>query len=385
MVGNKAIAYSAKLSRVQFISAFPITPQTTVMEYLSEMVADGEIDAEYVTCEGELTCQTAALGAAAAGARAFTATSGPGLLYMHHPMHATSGGRFPVVMAVLHRSIKGMQPDHTDMMAQRDTSWLMLECADSQELLDTGIMAYKIAEDKRVRLPTIYAGDGYILSYTAEPVELPDQEEVDAFLPPYKSTYPLLPELAEDARKLQMAMWGMGQDPQLRWKMQQDSMEAAKTVIKDVNEEYGKRFGRSYGNGLIEEYKCEDVEATLVAMGTIASTAKTAIDQLQAGGKKIGLIRLKTFKPFPTEEFQRIGKEIQTIGVIDRNISCGNGGIVYEGIRSSLYDMPERPKTLDFFAGLCGKEVTVNDIKRIAEKTLKVAHGEKGINPVEWV
>jgi len=288
-------------------------------------------------------------------------------------------------MAVLHRSIKGMQPDHTDMMAQRDTSWLMLECADSQELLDTGIMAYKIAEDKRVRLPTIYAGDGYILSYTAEPVELPDQEEVDAFLPPYKSTYPLLPELAEDARKLQMAMWGMGQDPQLRWKMQQDSMEAAKTVIKDVNEEYSKRFGRSYGNGLIEEYKCEDVEATLVAMGTIASTAKTAIDQLQAGGKKIGLIRLKTFKPFPTEEFQRIGKEIQTIGVIDRNISCGNGGIVYEGIRSSLYDMPERPKTLDFFAGLCGKEVTVNDIKRIAEKTLKVAHGLKVINPVEWV
>lgn len=385
MVGNKAIAYAAKLARVQFISAFPITPQTTVVEYLAEMVASGELDAEYVTCEGELTCQTAALGASAAGARAFTATSGPGLLYMHHPMHATSNGRFPVVMAVIHRSVKGMQPDHSDMMAQRDTSWLMLECANAQELLDTGIMAFKIAEDQRVRLPTIFAGDGYILSYTAEPVEIPDQEEVDAFLPPYKSTYPLLPELAEENRMHQLAMWGFGQDPQLRWKLQQDAMEAAKTVIKEVNEEYRKRFGRGYGNGLIEEYKCDDVDAVILAMGTIASTARTAIDQLQSEGKRVGLVRLKSFKPFPSEEIMRVGEKVKAIGVIDRNISCGNGGIVFEGVRSSLYDLDLRPKTLEFYAGLVGKEVTVRDIRKVAEKTLRAAKGEKLESIVEWV
>jgi len=384
MVGNKAVATAAKLARVQFISAFPITPQTTIVEYLAEMVANGELDAEYVNTEGELTCQTAALGASAAGARAFTATSGPGLLYMHHPMHMTAGGRFPVVMAVVHRSVKGMQPDHSDMMAQRDTSWLMLECENSQELLDTGIMAFKIAEDPRVRLPTIFAGDGYILSYTAEPVEIPAQEDVDAFLPPYKTSYPLLPELEEESMKHQMAMWGFGQDPQILWKIQQEAMEAAKTVIKEVNEEYGKRFGRRYGNGLVDEYKCEGADAVIVAMGTIASTARTTIDRLRKEGKKVGLVKLKSFKPFPSEEFQRIGKNVNAIGVIDRNISCGNGGIVFECIRSSLYDIEERPRTLEFYAGLVGKEVTVKDIEKIAEKTLKGARGDK-VTQVEWV
>jgi len=385
MVGNKAVAYAAKLARVQFISAFPITPQTTIVQYLADMIAKGELDAEYVTVEGELTAQTAALTAAAAGVRAFTATSGPGLLYMHHPMHATSGARLPVVMAVVHRSVKGMQPDHSDMMAQRDTSWLMLECENSQELLDTGIMAFKIAEDSRVRLPTIFAGDGYILSYTAEPVEVPGQEEVDAFLPPYKTTFPLLPEQAEESRRWLMEQWGVGQDPQLRWKRQQEAMEAAKSVIKEVNEEFGRWFGRSYGNGLVEEYRCEDAEAVIVGMGTIASTARTAIDNLQKQGKRVGLVKLKSFKPFPAEEFQRIGEKVRAIGVIDRNISCGSGGIVFGEIRNSLYDLDERPKTLEFYAGLCGKEVRVEDIERMAEKTLKVARGARVASLVEWV
>jgi pyruvate ferredoxin oxidoreductase alpha subunit len=385
MVGNKAIAYAAKLARVQFISAYPITPQTSVVEYLAEMVASGELDAEFVNVEGELTAQTAALGASASGARAFTATSGPGLLYMHHAMHATSGGRFPVVMAVIHRSVKGMQPDHSDMMAQRDTGWIMLECENSQELLDTGIMAFRIAEDERVRLPTIFAGDGYILSYTAEPVEIPSQEDVDAFLPPYRSSYPLLPGLAEEARKVQMEQWGIGQDPQLRWRRQQEAMEAAKEVIKEVNEEYYKWFGRRYGNGLVEEYRCEDAEAFIVAMGTIASTARTAIDRLRARGERIGLVKLKSFRPFPSEEFRRLGAEARAIGVIDRNISLGSGGITYQEIRSSLYDLDERPRVLGFHAGLSGKEVRVEDIMGICEKTLRAARGKAETPLVEWV
>lgn len=385
MVGNKAVAYAAKLARVKYISAFPITPQTTIVQYLASMIANGELDAEYVTVEGELTAQASAFTAAAAGVRAFTATSGPGLLYMHHPMHITSGARLPVVMGVVHRSVKGMQPDHSDMMAQRDTSWLMFECEHSQELLDTGIMAFRIAEDERVRLPAIFAGDGYILSYTAEPVEIPAQEEVDDFLPPYKTHWPLLPEQVDHILPFMMSQWGFGQDPQDRWRRQQEAMEAAKTVIREVNDEYRKRFGRSYGNGLVEEYMCDGAEAVVVAMGTIASTARSAVRNLRKRGEDVGLVKLKSFKPFPAEDFQRIGKDVSAMGVVDRNISCGTGGIVFNNVRSSLYDLEERPKTLQFYAGLCGKEVRVGDIERIAKKTLKAARGKEVAPLVEWV
>jgi pyruvate/2-oxoacid:ferredoxin oxidoreductase alpha subunit len=385
MVGNKAVAYAAKIARAGYISAFPITPQTTIVQYLSDMIANGELDAEYVTVEGELTAQASAFTASAAGVRAFTATSGPGLLYMHHPMHVTAGSRLPVVMAVVHRSVKGMQPDHSDMMAQRDTGWMMFECEHSQELLDTGIMAYKIAEDERVRLPAIFAGDGYILSYTAEPVELPPQEEVDEFLPPYQTEWPLLPEKMNQVLPFMMKQFGFGGDPQDPWKRQQKAMEEAKTVIREVNDEYGKRFGRSYGNGLVEEYMCEDADAVIVAMGTIASTARTAILNLRKKGKNIGLVKLKSFKPFPAEEFQRIGKEVKALGVVDRNISCGSGGIVFGEIRNSLYDLDERPRTLQFYAGLIGKEVKVGDIEKVAEKTMRVAEGGEAGPVVEWV
>ena len=383
MVGNKAVAYAAKLARVKYVSAFPITPQTTIVQYLSDMVATGEMDAEYVTMEGELSCQASAITASTT-VRSFTATSGPGLLYMHHPLHMTSWARLPLVMAVIHRTTKGMSPDQMDTMSQRDTGWLQLECQNAQELLDTGLMSFKIAEDPRVRLPLIFAGDGYILSYTSEPVEIPAQEEVDAFLGPYKRPYPMFPEEAEASRKLMGEMWGGG-DPQDQWRVQQEAAENAKTVIKEVNAEFQKWFGRSYGNGLVEEYKCEDVDAVIVAMGTIASTAKTAIDQMQKDGKKIGLVAIKSFKPFPSEEFQRIAGYVDAMGVIDRNISTGTqGGITYTEIRHALYDLDDKPKTINFFAGLRGKEVRVRDIKKMAEKTLKVARGEKVDSRVEW-
>ncbi|MBN2335519.1 pyruvate ferredoxin oxidoreductase [Candidatus Bathyarchaeota archaeon] len=384
MVGNKAVAYAAKLARVQYVSAFPITPQTTIVQYLADMIASGELDADYVTMEGELSCQSSAMTAATT-VRSFTATSGPGLLYMHHPMHMTTWARLPLVMAVIHRSTKGMQPDQMDMMSQRDTGWLMLECQNSQELLDTGIMSFKIAEDKRVRLPLIFAGDGYILSYTSEPVELPPQEEVDAFLPPYDRPYPMFPEEAEKAMALMSEMWNPFVDPQKVWKDQQDAAMAAKTVIKEVNTEFERWFGRSYGNGLVEEYKCDGVEAVIVSMGTIASTAKTAIDQMQADGEKIGLVAIKSFKPFPDEEFQRIAGYAKAMGVIDRNVSTGTrGGITFTELRHALFDVDERPATLNFHAGMRGKEVRVTDIKRMAEKTLKAARGEKVSPQVEW-
>jgi pyruvate ferredoxin oxidoreductase alpha subunit len=385
MVGNKAVAHAVRLARAKFISAFPITPQTTIVQYIADMVANGEIDADYVTTEGELTAQASAFTAGAAGVRAFTATAGPGLLYMHHPMLATRNNRVPVVMALMHRGIKGMDPDQTDMMAQRETGWMMLECESGQEIIDTLLMAYKVAEDSRVRLPIIVAGDGYILSYTDEPINIPDEAKVDAFLPPYKTTIPLLPDQGKESAEYQMKAWSVGRDPQANFQDDQQAMENAKKVIKEINAEYKKLFGRGYGNGLVEEYKTKDVDAVIVAAGTIASTARVAIDNLQAQGKKVGLVKIKAFKPFPAEEFEKLGPKFKAMGVIDRNISIGSGGWTYGEIRNAMYELEEKPKMLQFHAGLNGKEVRVQDIMKVGEKTLKAANGAKVSPQVEWV
>ena len=411
MVGNKAVAYAVKLSRANLIAAYPITPQTTIVQYLSEFVSNGELQAEFVNVEGEITAQLACMAGSIAGARVFTATSGPGLLYMHHALHGTARYRLPVVMAVANRGVRTMGPDHTDMMAQRDTGWIHLYCENNQEVLDTGIMAYRIAEDERIRLPVAFGLDGYVLSYTAEPVEIPDQDEVDNFLLPYKSQYPVLPENFDseieeykkhwsEGRKinepfipypadesfshLTMVSWEADHDLQWRWKGHQEAMMRAKEVIKEVDEEYGRRFGRSYG-GLVDEYDCEDAEVVIVAMGTIASTARAAIDKLRKDGKPVGLVKLKSFRPFPAEEFQRIGRRIKAIGVIDRNISLGGGGIVFSSVRSALYGQDEQPLVLGYHTGLAGNEVRVRDIEYIADRTLKVARCEKVESLVEWV
>lgn len=411
MVGNKAVAYGAKLSRANLIAAYPITPQTTIVQYLSEFVASGELPAEFVNVEGEITAQLVCLSGSIAGARAFTATSGEGLLYMHHALHGTARYRCPVVMAVANRGVRTMGPDHTDLMAQRDTGWIHLYCENNQEVLDTCIMAYKIAEDERVRLPVAFALDGYVLSYTAEPVIIPDQELVDKFLPPYKTQYPILPEdfdndievykrhwaegrsinqpftpypADESFMHLTMITWGPGHDMQWRWRGHQEAIVRAKEVIKEVDEEFGKIFERRYG-GLLEEYRCEDADAVIVAMGTIASTSRAAVDKLRRDGKKIGLVKLKSFRPFPSEEFQDIGGRVKAIGVIDRNISLGEGGIVHGSVRSALYDQCERPLILSFHTGLAGREVRVKDIEHIITKTLKAADEGRIEAEVEWV
>ena len=382
MVGNKATATGVKLARVKVAAAFPVTPQTTITEYLSEMVANGELDAEFVNVEGELSSQVVVQAASRVGARTFVCTSGPGQLYMHHPMHQTSDNRLPVVMAVVHRGNKGMQPDHTDLMSQMWTGWLQLYCEHNQELLDTCLMAYKIAEDKRVRLPLAFGYDGYVLSYTAEPVEIPAQEAVDAWLPPNKPMPSILPDEVDPSTFGRG--WGRG-DPQMRWKMHHDAVVGSREVIKEVNEDYGKTFGRKYGNGLVDEYRCEDAEAVVVTMGSMTGTARTAVDRLWNDGKKVGLVKLKCFLPFPIEDFQKIGASVNALGMIDRNVCLGHGGAGFRLIRDSLYDLEDRPSVLQFHAGLGGKEVRVSDVVRVGEKTLKAARGEKVSSLVEWI
>ncbi len=374
MVGNKATATAVKLARVQVASAFPVTPQTTITEYLSEMVVNGELDAEFVNAEGELSTQVIVQAASRVGARTFVCTSGPGQLYMHHPMHQTSSNRLPVVMAVVHRGNKSMGPDHTDLMSQMWTGWIQLYVENNQEVLDTVLMAYKIAEDERVRIPVAVGYDGYVLSYTAEPVEIPDQGKVDAWLPPYKAIPSFLPGEQDPPSRIRVP-----------WKEHHEIIVNSQKVIMEVNDSYGKTFGRSFGNGLTETYRTEDADAILVAMGSIAGTARAAVDRLWEDGKKVGLVKLKCFLPFPVEDFKVYGEKYRAIGMLDRNICMGHGGAGYRLIRDTLYDLDDRPSVLQFHAGMAGKEVRVYDVYDIGEKVLKVAKGGKVTTSVNWV
>jgi pyruvate ferredoxin oxidoreductase alpha subunit len=381
MVGNKAAATACKLARVQVASAFPITPQTTITQYLSEMYAAGDWNFDFVNVEGELSSQVVVQAASRVGARTFTCTSGPGLLYMHHPMQGTGSGRLPVVMAVVHRSYKAMQPDHSDLMSQQWTGWGHQYVEHAQEVLDSLLMAYKVAEDPRVRIPIAVGYDGYVLSYTAEPVEIPDQALVDEWLPPNKPMPSILPDEVDP--KTFAGGWGGG-DPQMPWKIHHDAILKIEDVLKETMDSFEKTFGRRYGNGMIQEYMMEDVDVAIVAMGTIAGTAKAAVEKMQKEGKKVGLIKLRSFIPFPYNDFKELAKRIDAFAVVDRSICPGKGGPAFGKIRDVLYDMEERPKMLQFHAGLGGKEVRTHDFEMIGDKILNYAKGRKE-DQVTWV
>jgi len=381
MVGNKAAATACKLARVQVASAFPITPQTTITQYLSEMHAKGEWDFDFVNVEGELSSQVVVQGASRVGARTFTCTSGPGLLYMHHPMQGTGSGRLPVVMAVVHRSYKAMQPDHSDLMSQQWTGWSHWYVEHAQEVLDSLLMAYKVAEDPRVRIPVAVGYDGYVLSYTAEPVDIPDQELVDSWLPPNKPMPSIIPD--EVDKSTFGRGWGGG-DPQMAWKVHHDAILGIEPILKETMDSFEKTFGRRYGNGLVQEYMMDDVDVAIVAMGTIAGTCKAAVEKMQNEGKKVGLIKLRSFIPFPENDFKEIAKRVDAFAVVDRSICPGKGGPVFGKLRDTLYEEEDKPKILQFHAGLGGKEVRVHDFEMIGDKLLSAAKGGK-VDKVTWV
>jgi len=284
-------------------------------------------------------------------------------------------------MCTVHRGNKSMQPDHTDLMSQEHTGWIQTYAENNQEVLDTVLMAYKIGEDPRVRLPVAVGYDGYVLSYTAEPVEIPSQEAVDAWLPPYK-TPSILPK-DYDPNASGRRRRG-GRDVQQGWIDQHKAILGAEKVIKEVHADFAKVFGRSYGNGMVEEYKTEGVEAVMVAMGSMAGTARAAIDKLQANGSKVGLIKLKGYMPFAADDIRDIASRVDCIGMVDRNILMGHGGCGYRMIQNSLYNEDVRTPVLQFHAGLSGKEVRIDDLVRVGEKILKKAHGES-VSQVEWV
>jgi len=363
---NHIAAYAAKAARVQVIAAYPITPQTSMVERIAELVESGELDAEYIRVESEHSAMAACIGAAAAGVRTFTATASHGLVLMHEPLHWASGSRLPIVMPVVNRTLGpgwNIWADYTDSMSQRDTGWLQFCCADNQEVFDTIIQAYKLCEDERVLLPVMICLEAFILSHTYMPVRIPDQDKIDDFLPSYKPKWFLDIDNPLSHANIVSPEWYM----EFRY-MMQEAMENAKQLIPEIDKEYGKYFGFEHG-GLIDKYKCEDADLILLTMGTIGSESKITVDNLRKEGLKVGSARVRVFRPFPKEEIRKLAENTQMFAIIDRGISFGMQGFLAEETKASLCNQKDQPLIAGFIAGLGGRDVTFKTIEKIAKKS----------------
>lgn len=386
--GNHAGAWGARLSRAQVIPIYPITPQTEMVSQIAEFIEAGEMEAEYVPVESEHSAMGVAAAASATGSRTFTASNSQGIVYMEEVIWEVSGWRLPVVMGVVNRGIGhpgSLGGDHNDSLLQRDNGWLQFYCENAQEALDTIIQAYKIAENENVCLPAIVAWEGFIVGHAAMPVSIPDQEDVDKFLPPYKHPYiNLVPDDYDFEPVLNLPRFDSGTEYRYQMELAHDY---ARKLIPKTNEEYGKMTGRKYGNGLIERYRCEGADAVLITMGSITGTTRYIVDQMRAEGKKIGLVKLKTFRPYPIEEIRKIGREVKAIGFVDKAMcqgSAGGGPAAVETGRA-LYPLENKPLFMSFFCGLTARNVTLENIREMAETVLKAADTGKVEKEVVWL
>ncbi len=373
IMGNHAVSYGVQLSRVQVIAAYPITPQTQIVEMLSELCADGRLKATFIKVESEHSVMAATVGASIAGARAFTATSSHGLALMHEVLHWAAGGRLPIVMANVNRTLGpgwNIWTEQTDSLAQRDTGWLQFYCETNQEVLDMVIQAYKIAE--KVLLPVMLVLDAFFLSHTEEPVDIPDQALVDSFLPPFEPKFKLQPGDPHSFYGLVAPEHFM----ELRYKMQRD-MERAVQVARQVGAEFGVAFGRSYD--VIEKYRMDDADLVLVTSGSIAGTSRVVVDELRAAGQRVGLLKMRMFRPFPFAAVREALKDAKRVAVVDRNISYGCGGIFASELKAALYGAPHQPPIYPFIIGLGGRDVTPQSIHSI------VSHAQEHDAPTEQI
>ncbi|MDR1976778.1 MAG: 2-ketoisovalerate ferredoxin oxidoreductase [Campylobacteraceae bacterium] len=363
--GNEAIAHGVKLCCPNVIAAYPITPQTIVVERLSEMVESSELKSEYLHVESEYSALSALMGASAVGARTFTATSSQGLLYMCECLHYASGGRFPIVMMNANRSLAlpwNIYGDQRDSLSLLDSGWIQAYAEDAQESLDMVIQAFKIAEDKRVSTPFMINLDGFVLTHTYECVLVPKQEDVDAFLPPFVTTNKM-----DLDNPVNMGFSSTPND-NLEFKfIQHKAMLDAKEVIKEVEADFKRAFKRGYG-GLVDNYRTEDADRVLVTIGSITSTARVVVDELRQKGEKVGLCKIRYMRPFPSDEIGSL--EAKSIGVLEKDISFGFEGTVFTNVNSALIRAGKCPKTVNFIAGLGGRSITKEDIYGMFE-TLK--------------
>ncbi|MBW1645734.1 MAG: pyruvate ferredoxin oxidoreductase [Deltaproteobacteria bacterium] len=365
------ISEAVKLANVDAIAAYPITPQTHIVEHLSELVADGELDAAFIPVESEHSAMSVCAGTAAAGARTYTATSSQGLALMNEILFIIPALRLPIVMTLANRSLSGpisIWNDHSDLMSVRDTGWISLFAENGQEAFDLTLQSFRIAEDRRVMLPINVNIDGFTLSHVIEPHEFLSQEEVDAFLPPYEPIIQLNPD-----KPVSMGMVGIPEIYFEAKKAQDVALIESKKVIKEVFQDFGDRFGRYYD--FIEPYRAEGAEVLLLTMGSISETAMEAIDLMRdQQGKKVGLLRLRLWRPFPNEELRQLLSGVGALGVVDRAVSyAGAGAPVATEIRSALYNCESKPYIASFIAGLGGRDVTIEDFVTMADLTVEMA------------
>jgi pyruvate/2-oxoacid:ferredoxin oxidoreductase alpha subunit len=365
LTGNDAAAEAVKLSRVQVIAAYPITPQTSIAESLSDFVSKKKLDARYMRVESETSALACLIGASMAGARSFTATSSQGLALMHELLHWASGARLPIVLINVNRSMAApwsLGTDHIDSLSQRDTGWLQFYCEKAQEVLDTVIIAFRLAET--ILLPVMILSDGFYLSHFVEPVSLPSQRQVDRFLPKRKTQYRLNPKDPHT--------FGGGVSGLIFAKLKKDmqeSMEKAKGVFRSLLGEFESVFGRTYAP--IEPYLAKDADVLLVTVGTITGTARAFVDEARKDGKRVGLLKMKMFRPFPEEEVRQALKGSKRIVVLDRNISFGGEGIFCQELKAALYGMEAKPEVIGVIAGLGGLDVTPEGLGDLYQKVMR--------------
>jgi pyruvate ferredoxin oxidoreductase alpha subunit len=369
---SHAVAEAIRMADVDVIAAYPITPQTHIPERLAEMVADGELTAAYIPVESEHSALSTCLGSVAVGARTFTATAGQGLELMHEVVYVASSMRYPVVMAVCNRALSAplsVWGDHSDAMAVRDTGWIQVFCQNGQEAFDLTLWAFRVGEDSKVLFPVMVHLDGFTLSHVTEPVILPEQSEVDKFLPKFQYPFALNPD-----KPMTHGAFGPPEIYSETKLSQEVAFRKSREVILRGWKEFGDIFGRSYHP--VEEYKTENAETLLLTMGAYTETAKIVIDERRDKGEAIGLISLRLWRPFPFEEFRRAVKGAQLLIVFDRCVSFGLGGPVFSEVRSALYDEEPKPKVVGIIGGLGGRDMSEENFDYVINRGREIA--EKG-------
>jgi len=372
MEGSHAIALAVKAARPNVVSAYPITPQTHIVEDISQLIADGDLDAQYVKVESEHSAMSVCIGASATGARTYTATTSQGLALMHEVLFNAAGMRLPIVMTVANRALSAplsIWNDHQDSISERDSGWVQIYAEDNTEASDLMIQAYRIAEDSRIQVPVMVCMDGYTLTHTYEPVELLEQDLVDDFLPPYRP--------ADFLNVYDPKSFGMFADPNYYTEFRYQNhraLEAAKAVIPEISSEFGEVFDRDHG-GLIEEYRCDDAEYALMAMGSVVGTLKDTVDDLRDDGVRAGGIKLRSYRPFPVDEIRSALTGLEAVGILDKNISLGFEGALFTDVKASLYRDDNAPKAFGFIAGLGGRDIP----KRMFVKMFDCIRGDTQI------
>jgi pyruvate ferredoxin oxidoreductase alpha subunit len=377
--GSRAVAEAVKLCDVKVISAYPITPQTHIVEFLAEFVANGELDAEYVKVESEHSAMSVCIGASATGVRTFTATSSQGLALMHEVLFIASGLRLPIVMVNANRAMSApisIWNDQSDTIASRECGWIQLYVETNQEALDSVIQAYKVAENHEVLLPFMVCMDGFVLTHTYEPVDIPDKSLVKEYLPEYEPLVKL-----DTDNPITM---GHIADPNyyMEFKVLQDeAMNRSKDVLEKADEEFGEIFGRRYG--LFEEYKIDGADVVLVTMGSLAGTVKDVVDRLRERGKNVGLLRVRLYRPLPKKEIVRVLKDFDVVGVIEK-VNCFGlgGGALFNDLKSIMYKK-SNAEIVSFVAGLGGRDIPYWDIEKAYEICFKAKREE--VPEVNWL